>query len=184
MIESEFKILLSAAQYAKIRDFFAWDEQISQTNHYFDTDSLDLRERHITCRAREIAGDYFLQIKLPANEVFSRVELEKKLDFLPEEIFGSELRELANETVFPDVKRLGALHTNRLVKRFDGAEIDLDESNYFGKTDYELEIEFTDEKTARDLLAEVLDIIGENPSESVVCKGKVQRFIEEFLLSK
>lgn len=184
MIENEFKIMLDAAQYAKIRDFYAWDEQILQTNHYFDTDELDLRGRRITCRAREIGGDYFLQLKLPADEIFSRVELEKRLDFLPAEIIGEELRELAENVDFPDVKRLGALRTNRLVKRFYGAEIDLDESEYFGKTDFELEIEFTDEGAARELLAEVLEIIGERAPESVVCRGKIQRFIDEFLQNR
>ena len=184
MIENEFKIMLSAAQYAIIRDFYEWDDLVSQTNHYFDTDELDLRGRRITCRAREIAGEYFLQLKLPADEIFSRVELEKRLDFLPAEIIGEELCGLAENVDFPDVKRLGALHTNRLVKRFRGAEIDLDESEYFGITDYELEIEFTDEIAARKLLAEVLDIIGENRSEEVVCRGKIQRFIDEFLRNK
>lgn len=184
MIENEFKIMLSEAQYALLRDFYEWDDVISQTNHYFDTDELDLRARHITCRTREIAGDYFLQLKLPTDEIFSRVELEKKLDFLPTEIIGEELRKLAENVDFPNVKRLGSLRTNRLVKRFHGAEIDLDESEYFGKTDYELEIEFTDENAARKLLADVLDIIGENRSEDVVCKGKIQRFIDEFLLLK
>lgn len=33
MIENEFKIMLSEAQYMLLRDFYEWDDVISQTNH-------------------------------------------------------------------------------------------------------------------------------------------------------
>ena len=111
---------------------------------------------------------------------FSRVELEKEIDLLPDKIYGNVLKSLAKSVDFPDVKKLGALSTKRLVKRFDGAEIDLDESCYFGKTDYEIEIEFTDENKARELLENVRNLIGESASESEVCTGKIHRFLEEF----
>lgn len=66
------------------------------------------------------------------------------------------------------------------MKRFDGAEIDLDESRYFGKVDYEIEIEFTDENVARKLLENVRNLIGESASTSEVCTGKIHRFLDEF----
>lgn len=184
MIENEFKVMLNKNQYEKLVKSHKWDKEISQTNHYFDTDDLSLFARHITCRVREISGEFFLQLKLPTGVNFSRVELEKKLDFLPEIIDGKTLETLAENVDFPDVKRLGALSTKRLVKRFDGAEIDLDESRYFGKTDYEIEIEFTDENTARELLENVRNLIGESASNSEVCTGKIRRFLEEFQRQK
>lgn len=180
MIENEFKVMLNKNQYENLVKSYKWDEEISQTNHYFDTDNLELSARHITCRVREISGEFFLQLKLPTEVNFSRVELEKKLDFLPEKINGEELEKVSDNVEFPDVKKLGALSTKRLVKRFDGAEIDLDESRYFGKTDYEIEIEFADENTARELLENVRNLIGESSSESEVCTGKIHRFLEEF----
>ena len=184
MIENEFKVILDKNQYEILSKSYKWDKEISQTNHYFDTDDLSLSARHITCRVREISGEFFLQLKLPTGVNFSRVELEKKLDFLPEKIDGKTLETLAENLDFPDVKRLGALSTKRLVKRFDGAEIDLDESRYFGKTDYEIEIEFTDENTARELLENVRNLIGESTSNSEVCTGKIRRFLEEFQRQK
>lgn len=184
MIENEFKVILDKNQYDILSKSYKWDKEISQTNYYFDTDDLSLSARHITCRVREISGEFFLQLKLPTGVDFSRVELEKKLDFLPEKIDGKTLETLAENVVFPDVKRLGALSTKRLVKRFDGAEIDLDESRYFGKTDYEIEIEFTDENTARKLLENVRNLIGESASNSEVCTGKIRRFLEEFQRQK
>lgn len=184
MIENEFKVILDKNQYEILLKSHKWDKEISQTNHYFDTDDLSLSARHITCRVREISGEFFLQLKLPTGVNFSRVELEKKLDFLPEKIDGKTLETLAENVDFPDVKRLGALSTKRLVKRFDGAEIDLDESRYFGKTDYEIEIEFTDENAARKLLENVRNLIGESASNSEVCTGKIRRFLEEFQRQK
>lgn len=184
MIESEFKVILDRNQYDILLKSYKWDNVISQTNHYFDTDDLSLSARHITCRVREISGEFFLQLKLPTGVNFSRVELEKKLEFLPEKIDGKTLETLAENVDFPDVKRLGALSTKRLVKRFDGAEIDLDESSYFRKTDYEIEIEFTDENIARNLLENVRNLIGESGSTSEVCTGKIRRFLEEFQRQK
>lgn len=184
MIENEFKVMLNKNQYDNLAKSYKWDEGISQTNHYFDTENLELSARHITCRVREISGEFFLQLKLPTGVNFSRVELEKKLDFLPEIIDGKMLETLAENVDFPDVKKLGTLSTKRLVKRFDGAEIDLDESRYFGKTDYEIEIEFTDENAARKLLENVRNLIGEIASESEICTGKIRRFLEEFQRQK
>ncbi len=180
MIENEFKLMLNENQYKNLCEKFVWDEKISQINYYFDTENLSLSERGITCRVREISGEFFLQLKMPTGVDFSRVELEKKLEFLPEKIDGKTLENLAENSCFPDVKMLGDLQTNRFVKRFDGAEIDLDESKYFGKTDYEIEIEFTDENSAKSLLKKVLEIIGENSPKELVCKGKIRRFLQEY----
>lgn len=184
MIENEFKVILNKNQYENLAKSYNWDKEILQTNHYFDTENLELSARRITCRVREISGEFFLQLKLPTEVNFSRVELEKKLLFLPEKIDGKELEKLAENVLFPDVKRLGALSTKRLVKRFDGAEIDLDESRYFNKTDYEIEIEFTDENLARKLLENARNLIGKTSSENEACTGKIHRFLEEFRLQK
>lgn len=178
MIENEFKTMLSAGQYERLLNEFSWNDTIFQTNYYYDTDDLELSERRITVRVREIDGEFFLQMKLPTGKDFSRVELSKKLETLPEKLSGKVLSEMSGEDI-PDVKRLGKLFTKRLVKGFGGAEIDLDMSEYFEKTDYEVEIEFTDEEKAREILKKIRSVIGER-SESVICKGKIRRFLDEY----
>ncbi len=182
MIEREFKALLSKEQYEKICSLYEWDEVISQTNHYYDTSDLLLSERSITCRVRVIDGESFLQVKLPAGADFARVELEKKLGAaVPDVISADTLKALAKGYCedFPEVRRLGALTTERRVKRFDGAEIDLDKNSYFGKTDFELEIEFTDEDFARGIFAEIKHYAG-IVGTGDVCAGKIRRFLKEF----
>ena len=181
MIENEFKIMLSVEQYEKLLAMYEWDEVIPQTNHYYDNEDMLLGELHITCRVREIEGKYFLQMKFPAAVEYSRVELEKPLDSLPEVINADELLRPHphNTDVLPNVKRLGALRTTRNIHRFEGGEIDLDKSEYFGKTDYEIEIEFTDENNARKVLDEIKEKLDIKPN-SLVCEGKIRRFLNEY----
>lgn len=179
MIENEFKLMLTFEQYNKLLSLYDWDKTIFQTNHYYDTDELQLSKMHITCRVRETKNGCFLQMKFPAAREFSRVELEKPLDSLPETLSSGELLCPEGFDKLPDVKRLGALSTTRSVKQFDGAELDLDRSEYLDKTDFELEIEFTDEAAARSLLGEIAEKLNIQPG-SDVCTGKVRRFLEEY----
>ncbi|MDE7192506.1 MAG: CYTH domain-containing protein, partial [Oscillospiraceae bacterium] len=183
MVENEFKVMLKRGQYETLLALYEWDKVIQQTNYYYDTAELTLSDRHVTCRVRKIGGECFLQIKLPNGKDYSRIELEKKLGAeIPEELSAELLNALAGdraELPLPDVRLLGALSTSRSVKRFEGAEIDLDKSEYFGKTDYELEIEFTDEAAARAVLAQCTKTAGLAKSGDV-CTGKIRRFLEEY----
>ncbi len=180
MVENEFKLMLTEQQYTKLYSMYGWDKEYTQINHYFDTPSLELINAHITCRVRYVEGAYYFQMKFPNGEDYSRIELEHKLgDALPYKLSAGELSELSGRADMPDVGLIGELRTLRSIKRFKGAEIDLDKSSYFGTTDYELEIEFTDEQAARELLRELKEAAGiENVSD--VCLGKVHRFIAEY----
>lgn len=182
MIENEFKIMLTKAQYEAIHGMFAWDRELEQVNSYYDDAAQTCSGRHITVRVRSVSGRFLLQVKLPAQETqngaVSRVELEKELTGIPQTISGSELEQLSGAAGIPDVAYLGTLSTFRSVKHFPGAEIDLDRSEYFGKTDYELEVEYTDEAAAEKLIsdiAEVVDIDRETP-----VTGKITRFLAEY----
>ena len=141
-------------------------------------------------------------MKLPNGAAYSRIEVESPLggilpevitsaemeslcgaENLPEVITSAEMESLCGAENLPEVKKLGSLKTTRLCRHFDGAEIDLDKSEYFGKTDYELEIEFTDEQTARGLLEKIRTIAGITQC-SEVCRGKIRRFLDEYLKTK
>lgn len=177
MIENEFKIMLTEAQYEKLlssRDF----STVTQVNYYYDTGDFQMSSRHVTVRVRELDGKFYLQMKLPTERALSRVELEKKLEALPETLSGNLLSSLADGE-FPDVKKLGSLKTTRSVWKFDGGEVDLDKSEYFGKVDYEVEIEFTNEQNAREVLGEITELLEIKPSGEV-CTGKIRRFLEEY----
>ncbi len=179
MIENEFKVMLSEEQYIKIYSMYGWDKEYTQKNYYFDTEDFSLSNSHITCRVRLLEGVYYLQMKLPNGADYSRTELEQKLgDALPYKLSSAELCRLTGWDDLPDVRLIGELATMRSVKIFKGAEIDLDKSRYFGKMDYELEIEFTDEEQARMLLAELKQVAGITHDDTV-CVGKMPRFLAE-----
>lgn len=180
MIENEFKVMLTAEQYTKLYSMYGWDREHTQKNYYFDTPQLSLVQRHITCRVRLLEGVYYLQMKLPNGAAYSRIELEQTLgDALPYTLSAEQLNALTGRTDMPDVGLIGELSTLRSIKHIDGAELDLDRSVYFGKTDYELEIEFNDEQWARKLLSRLkeqlsIEAVGD------VCIGKLHRFIAEY----
>lgn len=187
MIENEFKKMLTKAQYERIYEQYGWDKVIKQVNYYYDTPSLELSERHITCRVRKIGEALFLQIKFPNGAAgYSRHEIERNLEGnVPQKLSAELLESVVGEYlgVMPEAELLGELSTERCVKHFDGAELDLDKSSYFSKTDYELEVEFTDENIARSLV-ERLSRYANLPESSDVCAGKIRRFLAEYLAQK
>ena len=172
MIENEFKIMLSKEQYAAIHTLYSWDSEVEQVNWYYDSESGELSGRHITCRVRTLGGRFYLQVKLPAHEnssgAVSRIELERELTSIPEFISGQELSEFSGAAGLPDVKLLGSLSTYRSVKRFDGAEIDLDKSEYFG----------TDETSAQAVIFEIEQHVTLDRKAPVT--GKIRRFLAEY----
>lgn len=177
MIENEFKIMLTKAQYEKLRGSREFSA-VEQVNYYYDTENLEMSARHITVRVRELGGKFYLQMKLPTEKALSRVELEAELEELPETLPGDLLNSLAKGE-FLELKKLGSLKTTRSVWKFDGGEVDLDKSEYFGKTDYEVEIEFTNEQNARRVLSETTEFLDIKPN-SEVCAGKIRRFLEAY----
>ena len=64
------------------------------------------------------------------------------------------------------------------MKRFDGAEIDLDKSEYFGRTDFELEVEYTDEASAQAVIFEIEQHVTLDRKAPVT--GKIRRFLAEY----
>ncbi len=181
MIENEFKIMLSEAQYNAIHELYEWDTETEQVNSYYDTADFICGKRHITVRVRSVSGKFLLQMKLPAEQVgngaVSRIELERQLDGIPETISGDRLKALGGAEL-PDVSLLGTLTTFRSVKLLQGVEIDLDRSSYFGKTDHELEIEYTDQHAAEELLSEIASKIRLDTETPAI--GKIRRFLSEY----
>ena len=180
MIENEFKLMLDCGQYEKLLTVYKFKTFV-QTNHYYDTDDLSMSAKSVTIRVRDLDDKHFLQMKLPTGKSYSRIELSTEIPDVPENIPSEKLSSLLNSSAFdfPDVKLLGALKTTRNVYKFDGGEVDLDKSEYFGKIDYEAEIEFTNETAARKILHEIKETLNINP-QSDVCTGKIHRFLEEY----
>ena len=144
-IEKEIKIALSNEQYKEVERLFVWSETVEQTNYYYIASG---NTGMTSIRVREIDSRFYLQVKAPVSEegaLHIKKEFEKILDSVPEVISSEELSELTGGKL-PDARLAGSLHTcRRLCRDFVGVEICLDKSDYLGRTDYELELEYTGE---------------------------------------
>src|SRR5690625_3217904 len=65
-IEIELKNILTKAEYNNLLNALPFPKQpIWQTNHYFDTKGMALKEKHCSLRIRHKQGQYTLTLKEP-----------------------------------------------------------------------------------------------------------------------
>ena len=146
MLETEYKRLLTADEYNKIAAHFDWDSVKEQTNHYYGDEDKILANNRVMFRVRVKGGKSVIQVKLHKNAdspLQICEELEYPIDGVPEVIEnGEKYTGIKTGTL----KNLGCTVTLRHSKMWDSqTEICLDKTEYLGITDYEIEIEYTDE---------------------------------------
>lgn len=67
-LEIEFKTIITASEYDRILKHFTFDEEVIQTNTYFDTKERDLYKQGIMCRIRSFAEHFEFTLKIPQEE--------------------------------------------------------------------------------------------------------------------
>lgn len=179
-VEYEKKMLLSLAEYtALFQALSSTGKTVTQVNHYYDTPDLDGNTKGITYRIREKNGKFIATVK--SHHVSGRDDNI--------EISG-EVNSPFDTSFFTasDLCYHGCLTTERLIIcPCNGIELALDKNRYFQFTDYELEIEYSEntEKEAENILQHLVNILhaSEIPASflSVVCRlntsqSKSERF--------
>ncbi len=141
-IELEFKTKISEEQYnALIKEFELENNIFPQTNFYFDTPNLDLFKQNVVLRIRQKGENFKLTKKergVMANEACeSHVFLQEEmaLDFLKNG-FDANIIELNYK-----VHNVCELTTYRAKTTYKDGILFFDKSEYYGKTDYEIEYE-------------------------------------------
>ncbi|WLV25555.1 CYTH domain-containing protein [Aciduricibacillus chroicocephali] len=163
-IEIEFKNLLSKEEYTKLRAGLPFHSaSMTQTNHYFDTEAFNLKQKGSALRIREKNDRFTLTLKEPhpdglleTHDTLTDEEAASWIEGspLPKENVGEQLEQLGvNEA---DLKLFGSLTTERLETKSNGVLLVLDYSTYNGENDYELEIEAMDRKSGQAAMEEVL----------------------------
>ncbi len=138
-IEHELKFLLSEDRFEAVRKQAkillpeASLCTVTQVNHYYDTEALDLHRQGITLRIREIDGLFHGEIK--------RHNFGKSHDSCEERFEVVELPEILTVDGI-QASPLGSLETVRESLILPEIRLDFDTSTYWGRRDYELEIEF------------------------------------------
>ena len=178
MIEKEYKVLLSYEQYYEIKKKYKWNQSFEQTNYYYNDKDNFIDNNNITVRIREKDDKLYLQVKVPksinkalAIKEEKELEIDKVYDEIPDDIINQ---------LIPDVHEVlltGEMKTYRYTNtEIPGIEICLDKNVYLEITDYELEIEYTDEEKVKQFLNQLkndLDLSFNNTSI-----GKRNRFLK------
>ena len=140
MTELEKKLLLTEDEYDYLMEHLGYESPliqkpiITQINYYFDTDDFSMNRQNTTCRIRLKDGQYKATMKKHTSGGDQSTETEM-------EIYNG-----LESNAFTDMglKLQGELVTKRCVVLKDAnCEAVLDKNEYLGHTDYELEIEYT-----------------------------------------
>ncbi|MCI2773483.1 CYTH domain-containing protein [Staphylococcus petrasii] len=181
--EIEFKQLLDSQTYDKFRAaFFENAEPFMQTNYYIDTPDFKLRDHKSALRIRVKNGTYEMTLKVPAE--VGLTEYNHMVDIIPSIDLAISKSELPNDikTILDDygveeheLSILGALTTYRMETHYQDELLVLDKSEYFDKTDYELEFEVHDYESG---LEKFNALLSKFDLKHQIPKNKVQRFFE------
>ena len=169
-IEHELKFLLPEDRFEAVRKQAkallpeASLCSVTQVNHYYDTEALDLHRQGVTLRIREIEGHFHGEIKRHNfGKSHDSKEESFRVDGLP--------KMLTVDGVW--ASPLGSLETVRESLVMPQYRLDFDTSTYWGRRDYELEIEFQE-----GALPEVLALVSGLGLEGAgKMPGKYSRFL-------
>lgn len=182
MIEREIKIMLTDREYAAVLSaMYIYDNPTVQTNYYFDTEDFQMNKKAITCRIRCKDGVYKATVKKHNIGTDCSVEYDLCTGcFFDTSVFNA-----------PGLIYHGNLTTERTyLHREKSCTMVLDKNSYLGITDYELEIEYTHDRSdscrrqIKDIVEILLDsqcITSEEEFMSRISAGKTksERFFEE-----
>ncbi len=167
-LEIEVKTLLSFDEYNQTLKHFDLDvsDGFIQKNYYIDTSDYALRKLGLSLRIRKLNG-YLMTLKLPMAE-----GLLEKTQILTREQFNK----LRKEKLFPDgsiydfieslyvnpaeLNILASLSTLRIEVPYGDFKLAIDENRYANQQDFELEMEATSLRQARELLTKICDEVG------------------------
>ncbi|MFD2304981.1 CYTH domain-containing protein [Enterococcus termitis] len=183
-LEIEFKTLLSKKEFLHTANFFNLNEHhfFTQTNHYFDTDDFQLREKYIGLRVRTLSKKAEITLKIPdtvglmeINDSLSTAQAQAIIDSGSLPTFGAVYDKLIALGInIKDLRLIGNLTTKRAEKKLPQGLLALDESWYNEQHDFELELEVSDAISGKKEFLLLLDTLNikEKPSPN-----KIQRMM-------
>lgn len=188
-IEIEFKNLLTREEYIKLKSFFNLENrQFSmQENHYFDTASFSLKNKHSALRIREKNSQYGMTLKQPAgqgllesNQIISSSEATAGLQTgkLPDGLIRTLIEEMGLD--FFQLEYFGSLKTERAEFEYREGLLVLDHSYYLNTEDFEVEYEVENYEVGQTIFTNFLQ---EQNIPERRTKNKIVRFYERKMQS-
>lgn len=162
-LEIEFKCLINAQQYNRIKnDLFSNSQGFTQTNEYLIDKKQLLKKHRWSLRVRHIHNQLEFTLKKP--EGFSKLEINEQLT--PMQYQQLCRQEKFESGILQELKQIGisiedltiatSLTTTRLEKSYRQGLLCLDLNTYQNLTDYEIEYEALNEKEGREIFKELL----------------------------
>ncbi|HZJ89898.1 MAG TPA: CYTH domain-containing protein [Bacilli bacterium] len=167
-LEIEVKTLLSYPQYQQTLRHFDLDvsDGFIQKNYYIDTNDLALRNLGLSLRIRKLNG-YLMTLKLPMAEgLLEKTQILTKEQFLAlrkENVFPTGSIYDFLDSLYVKIEKLeilASLSTLRIEVNYGEHKLAIDENRYSDKQDFELEMEATSLRQARETLAKICEEIG------------------------
>lgn len=186
-LEIEHKTLLSIAEYDQLKRLFSHITPVRQTNHYLDTPDLKLRRKKLALRIRSFDKSAEMTLKVPQavgniehNIALTSEEAQEMLtakNITCSSVDLSEITEIlaARELDIAEITEIGSLTTIRYEQQLDIGLAALDKNDYLGHTDYELELEVTDNDKGK---LDFNEFLKKNHIEYRFSKSKVVRFLD------
>lgn len=175
-IEIEYKIILTKAEFEALCSFYPQLDFKTQINTYYDTPSMQLKNKHCAMRIREKQDTFLFTLKSPSptglleHELYLNENSEKALHI-------PEIQSLLNNLgITEEVHALASCQTDRAVLITPDAEICFDVNHYNGIIDYEIEYEYLNDHDGITVFNELLSKIGMNYKENG--KSKIARTME------
>lgn len=148
-MEYEKKLLLTADEFHRVKNFLPFStDPIVQTNDYFETKNLQLREKRCALRIRHIDKQHTLTLKEPRKNGLlethvpltdEQVKEWKRSDVQHQNRVTERLIALA--IPLNKLQWIGSLTTKRWIYEREQIAYMLDRSTYNGIIDYEIEVE-------------------------------------------
>ncbi|MYL18467.1 CYTH domain-containing protein [Halobacillus litoralis] len=189
-IEIEFKNLLTEDEYSRVYHFLPFKsvELIEQTNYYFETEDLKLKQHGAALRIRKKSDQWTLTLKQPHPEGLLEThdilsEQEANLWIQNKLVEKSRVfRQLRDLGIDPEqLHYLGSLTTRRKELEYNGALVVLDHSLYYDQEDYELEVEAGSRESGKSVIQEILQSCNIPERET---DNKIKRFYKAKLKSE
>ena len=176
MLETELKSLITKEIYDKVKSMYKWDSEKTQENHYYTDETGVLSKTRSVFRIRRKDGVPKIQVKTHKN-YGSPLQICEENEFdcggAPETV-PAETGKRCTGLETGTLTKIGFNATDRCSYMWDKhTEICLDKPEYLGVTDYEIEVEYTNDRP-EELLSELKSAGVELSAPSV---GKYTRFV-------
>ncbi|HFU4447886.1 TPA: CYTH domain-containing protein [Streptococcus suis] len=162
-LEIEYKTLLTKSEYLRLLPDFADVQPVMQTNHYIDTPDLDMKSNRFSLRIRTFEDMAELTLKIPqeiGNQEYNQaLDIDTARQLLTNfQLPKGQITDIISATDVPldNLAVWGSLTTKRYEKVTSIGLMALDENDYAGIHDYELEVEVADAEEGKILFDDYL----------------------------